>query len=434
MQHAHHALTWLVVAGLGCGARTGLEARDSGPALVDTGRCGAAVAPGSVVWQLDLPADVNFSGPRAADADGVTYFLGTPVGPNPRSYSLVAVDACGAVLWRTDDIATDFNSGARPTMFVNRDQVVVQWGAVDSFDRSTGARRWNVSIRQYSIRAGFGDPFGNSWASVGPSAATRDGSVFLSFQTSTAGHQLLAISPTGDLSLVAALPRQNDGTPISLIVDRAGQLDVLLNTSLAGALVRSYSTRGTPLFATSFPCVRGFLGGLASGTDFILMQTAPCVLTLRGDRGLSFAATSESFSTAAIDAQNNLYLGGTSRGLRSVDARGRVRWDATASFVVGGPVLGAGRRVFVAEQSSATDPINLVALDGDTGIVLWRRDFAARASALGGIDLLLTPPGQLVSASQNHVVSVASGSAPSSDAPWPTPKGGFDQRRAATGQ
>lgn len=387
-----------------------------------------------MLWQFDLPTDLTFAGPRAADADGVTYFLGTPAGPNPRSYALVAVAACGTLLWRSDDIATEFNSGARPTLFVSGDQVVVQWGAVDAFDRRTGARRWNVNIRAYSIRAGFGDPFGNSWASVGPSASTRDGTVFLSFQTSTAGHQLLAISPTGVLSAVATLPRQNDGAPISLIVDRAGQLDVLLNTTLAGALVRSYSTRGDPRFASSFPCVRGFLGALASGTDFILMQTAPCALTLRGERGLSFAAMHESFGAAVIDAQNNLYLGGTSRGLRSLDAGGRLRWSATSAFVVGGPVLGAGRRVFVAEQSEASAPINLVALNADTGAPLWQRDFAARGSALGGVDLLLTPSGQLVFVSQSRVVSVASGSAPSNDAPWPTPNGGYDQRRAALGQ
>jgi hypothetical protein len=49
--------------------------------------------------------------------------------------------------------------------------------------------------------------------------------------------------------------------------------------------------------------------------------------------------------------------------------------------------------------------------------------------------MLLTAAGEVVFTSGGQVVSVASGGElPAADAPWPTPRGGVDQRGAALGE
>lgn len=448
------ACSWLA-----CGARTALDvpteattgaadaaisAIDGGvitPPCVDggcaaTSCAGSMPTPGTVLWQASLPdaGDAgSFAGPLAADPSGWTYFLGAP-GRYPATYTLVAVDACGVLRWQADAVPTAYINNAQVSVVVSGAQVVVQWGAVDAFDRTTGAHLWNVSLQAVAIDAGDGKLAFDDGAEIGPTVAASDGTRYVELESSV-GSWLLAISPAGAVSTVTRL-QGTDGTITDMILDAAGNIDVLFN-SVNGALVRSYSPAGTLLASGTFGCVQSFLGPLASGSSFLLMQTVGCALTFQGTPAFTLgnAEVSDGFSAMAVDGDDNVCAASAGPGLYGFDATGEQRWMATpTAYVLGGPLLGSGGVVFVMENSngdSMNASVRLLALEADTGGILWERGFTAKEQPLGGFPILLTAAGQLVFASNGVVTAVAAGQGPSADAEWPTPHGGPDQRRAA---
>jgi outer membrane protein assembly factor BamB len=435
------------------------EASESGTPVTDAGAlpipasdagarapalpCTPTSAPGTIAWQTSLGGGASldgggmvFEGPLATDDAGTTYFLGT-VGQYPSTYTVVALDSCGRQLWETAGTKTGLSSQVRTSVFVNGDQVVVQWDAVDAFDRATGRHLWNVDLNTIAGE----DLAGDDSAEIGPSAAAADGTTFVVFETSSLA-TLVAISPGGAPTTVATTP--DDGDLISLIVDAAGQLDILFNSAIDGAYVESFTRAGARAFSDAFSCNAGFLGTLASASDFLVMQTGPCVLTLQGAQGFSPTPAPPNdgdYAGIVIDAQNNLYANGSSSTLFSFDDGGHERWMVPlANYAVGGPLLGAGGQLFVVEVNLSTMPAptvaTFVAIDASTGALAWSRDVptTGNPSILGYLPVLLTAAQQLVIISDNLVTSVAAGQRPSADAEWPTPLGGPDQRAAALGQ
>jgi hypothetical protein len=445
----------VVLVGGGCGARSELDVSlgrktttvdatvprlDAGvpvPPCADAGcaamSCGSPrPSPGTLLWETHPPSAETFTGPLAADPSGWTYFLGTP-GPYPTTYTLVAIDACGILRWQAT-AATAFINDEQASVVVSGDEVIVQVGAVDGFDRATGAHLWDVSLQAVATDAGDGKLALDDGAEIGPTATASDGTSYVELET-VVGAWLLAISPAGALSTVTPL-HATDGTVTDMIIDAAGNIDLLFN-SIQGALVRSYSPSGALLSSGTFGCLQSFLGPLASGQSFLLMQTAGCALTLQGAPTFNLGgANLDGFGAMAIDADDNVYA--TVQGLYSFDATGQQRWmEATSEQVIGGPLLGAGGHVFVVESATgdSTDTaLTLTALDTGTGTASWQQRFTAREAALGGFPVLLTAAGEIVYASKGVVTAVAAGEGPSTDAEWATPHGGPDQRRAAFGR
>ena len=451
------ALLLLLVAlvTVGCGARTGLDVSSAGASPGDAGvdasssldaaaplPCTPDGPPGSVAWQLAIePGPVGdagatvFTGPWAADSTGATYYLGT-AGRFPSSYSVVAIDACGHLLWRTDGTPYGESSEVRPTLLVDGDAVVVQIAGVDAFDRRSGSHLWNVSLDALAgEKLAFDDQ-----AEIGPSAAAADGSVYVAFETS-ATTILAAITPAGAPSIVAKTPTQGD--LISLILDAAGHLDMLINSSLKGSYVESFTPGGSAVFASSFSCQASFLGPLASGNDFLVMQTGPCVLSFQGAPAFSFSPTPATgdFAAVVIDAQDNLYVSESTSTADSYDASGQRRWTMPLTqSTVGGPLLADDGEMLLLEADLSQRPIarvTVAALATASGTTVWSREVptAGNLAPLGVAPFLLTGARQLVFGVGGNVVeALVAGASPNPAAAWPTPSGGVDSRNAARGR
>ncbi len=449
----------LALSTVGCGARTGLSLPSGGspqddagvvlPPPVDAGAdvvtpmaCTPPGPPGTVAWQLALDPGtasdagaIAFTGPWAADPAGATYYLGT-AGPAPSTYSVVAVDACGHVLWRTDGTPYGPSNQVRPTLLLDGDAVVVQIGSVDAFDRSSGAHLWNVSLDALAGEKLASD----DQAEIGPSAAAADGTVYVAFETGSRA-TIAAITRAGAPSVVTTTPDQGD--LISFILDAAGHLDILFNSALKGSYVESFTRTGAAVFASSFSCQAGFLGPLASGERFLLMQTGPCVLSLQGTPAFTFhpPPVSTDFSAIVVDGQDRLYVSDSSSGAASYDASGQQRWSRPLPhYAAGGPVLAQNGQLLVLEADFSKRPITQVtvaALETATGKTAWSRDVstAGDVASLGSTPLLLTSAGQIVFGVGGNVVqSLVAGTSPDLTAAWPTPSGGVDGRNAARGQ
>lgn len=438
----------------GCGARTGLDVSSPGDAGVDASppldatadvaplSCGPEGPPGSIAWKLaietgpvgDAGATV-FTGPWAADPSGATFYLGT-AGPAPRSYSVVAVDACGHLLWRTDGTPYGPSNEVRPTLLVDGDAVVVQIGSVDAFDCRSGGHLWNVSLDALAgEKLAFDDQ-----AEIGPSAAAANGSVYVAFETATTTI-LAAITPAGVPSIVTKTPSQGD--LISLILDAAGHLDVLFNSTLKGSYVEAFTTDGASVFASSFSCQAGILGPLASGNDFIVMQTGPCVLSLQGAPVFAFspAPAPGDFAAIVLDANDSLYVSESTSAVDRYDASGQRRWTMPlAQSGVGGPLLADNGEMLLLEADLSQRPIARVtvgAIATASGTTVWSRDVptAGNLARLGVAPFLLTDARQIVFGIGGNVVeALVAGASPDPAAAWPTPSGGVDSRNAARGR
>jgi hypothetical protein len=455
------ALLLLLVAlvTVGCGARTGLDVSSGGSSPGDAGvdasppldatadvaaslPCTPEGPPGTLAWQLAIDAGpvgdagaTVFTGPWAADPTGATYYLGT-AGSYPSTYSVVAIDACGHLLWRTDGTPYGESSEVRPTLLVDGDAVVVQIGSVDAFDRGSGSHLWNVSLDALAGEKLAGD----DQAEIGPSAAAADGSVYVAFETASTTI-LAAITPAGAPTIVAKTPNQGD--LISLILDAAGHLDMLINSALKGSYVESFTPGGTAVFASSFSCQAGFLGPLASGNDFLVMQTGACVLSLQGGPAFTFSPTpaSEDFAAIVLDANDDLYVNESTATADRYDASGQRRWTTPLThYAVGGPLLADDGQMLLLEADLSQRPIarvTVAALATATGTTVWSREVATAGdvAGLGVAQFLLTDARQIVFGVGGNVVeALVAGASPDPAAAWPTPSGGVDGRNAARGR
>src|SRR5579859_428096 len=237
-----------------CGARSGLgvyeadDVRDAAPDTPDTpdaadthdapeGSCDRTAPPGTVVWQTSLPPGVKFTA-EAADPSGNTYFLGLFLAsPNAQdAYFVVALDRCGRELWTIGPVRKQGSIGTRgANLLLSGDQVIVKWTSVDAYDRNTVAHLWDVDLAAID---------GRRWASAdwGPIAAAADGTSFVGVSTSL-DYGIVSIGPGGNASTLASnVPRGTGSFDLtSVIVDGAGHVDVLLNATLRGPLVESFS-------------------------------------------------------------------------------------------------------------------------------------------------------------------------------------------------
>jgi outer membrane protein assembly factor BamB len=423
----------LALALVACGARAGLDGPLPAATLPDGGQpvpavlpCAGTSAVGAIAWQTPLgQPEERVRGPVAADDAGTTYFF-VARATNPTDYTLVALDSCGRVLWRTDPVAAP-TLNAPSSFLVRGDQLVAQWGGVDGFDRATGKHLWNVDLDALA-----GENLGlDDFSSIGPVIAAKDGTAYLAFETGATA-ALIAIDKAGHTTALATTP--NEGSIVSLVLDGAGHLDVLFNTALRGALVKSFTTAGATVFSASFVCQSGFLGELASSSKYLVMQTGPCVLSLGGDTGLwppPVGADTVDYDGIVIDGADNAYAKDSAGDVFSFDGAGQKRWKLpVGKALVAGPLLATGDQVLVVASEAPSPPAMVVTIDAKTGASLSTRT----VGAFEGTDALLTAAQHLVFVGGNVATAVAMGQVPAPDAQWSTVNGGADQRRAAGGR
>ncbi len=411
-----------------CGARTQLdEPPEAGPSSLP---CGQA-ANGTTVWQTALPADQTFVGPYATDASGATFYLGLDPTRYPTSYTLVAIDSCGQLTWRSAPLPTAWLNGATPDVVVAGDHVLYAWGTVDAFDRKTGAHVWNVDLDALTNDKLALDDF----AELGALAVTADGSAYMPM-TFGSGATIAKIDTAGNATMVVPHVQGSVGDISGSLVDAAGHLDVLFN-SVDGMIVTSYTRDGAFVFSSALACNAGFLGPLASGTSFVAMQSGPCLMSFAGATLFS-PPDAANGAFIAVDGADNLYVVGGYPGIASLDSSGHQRWAAaTSDYIVSSPLLGSGQTLFVAQVpssiSSGSAAVSVVEYDASSGHVLatYATPVTYPKSSVPNLPLLLTTAGQLVFSWNNAAMAIAAGAVPDTSAAWPTSGGTPDRRNSA---
>ncbi len=413
-----------------CGARTEL-ATQAGPRAPHRSCRAVEHRSARKVWQVSLPNDQAFTGPWAADDAGTTYFLGTSPAQYPTTYTIAALDSCGALRWQSAPRPPGFLNGASPDVVVDGDRVLFQWGTVDAFDRMTGAHLWNVDLDAYAGEKLAGDDF----AEIGPLAVSADGTAFLTMTYGTRA-VILSIDATGTPQTVANVSGDT-GDLSGFVLDAADHLDILFN-SVDGEIVTSYARDGSKVFSSAFACNIGFLGPLAAGSSFVVMQSGPCGMDLTG-ASLFSPPNDDSAQSVTIDATNNLYLAG-GNAFASLDPTGSPRWTTPGSdFVVSAPLLATQGQVFTAQLpasiASTAGPLSIVSYDAATGVELARypTDAMVPGGSIPTIPTLVTAAAQVVFSVGGTATAIAVGQTADNSAQWPTGAGGPDRRNAALG-
>jgi hypothetical protein len=382
-----------------------------------------------------LPTDQSFTGPWATDAVGTTYFLGLDANAYPNNYSILALDSCGHVAWRTALAPAKALNGAIPDIVVDGDHVLYQWGTVDAFDRVTGHHLWNVDLDAYANeRLALDDG-----AELGPLAVSSDGTAYLAISFGS-GTAIASVDTAGNIATVVSRVRGDTGDISGFILDAANHLDILFN-SVAGSIVTSHARDGTFQFSTPFSCNEQFLGPLASGDSFVVMQSGPCAMSLAGVNLFGPQMPSEGSQFVTLDAASNLYVVNGNPALSSVDASGNPRWATPAAAdVVSAAVLATGNELFVTElpENIATEPgnVGVAAYDTQKGTLLGTFSTSATfpAGSVPPIPLILTAAGQLVLVGDGTAFALGVGALPDPAAVWPTGSGSGDRRNAAPGE
>lgn len=439
----HRALGALAFVALpiasSCGARTELSA--VAPSL-DAGSptCAqrlASAPPGSVVWTL--PFATPAAGPVAADPSGATYFIAVEALPRGQgfTYTVLSVDACGALRWQSEPVRRVTTSGARPVAMVTGDQLVVQTVSVDAFDLATGARRWSTDLAAFGAAAGLGDVFTQTGGPVGPAAAFADGSLLVNFGDVKA---LLRVDRRGAVSVFSRGAAAFPGVAVSLAIDAAGHVDMLVNSTARGTLVVSFDASGAVRFAATLDCTQGFIGELVSGRSFVAQQNGLCALGFDG--ASRFNNRAQTAGALVVDANDNLYYP-MGQGFGSADVSGRARWARSLDLVMFPSVALGSRHVFALVQpNDDAARLGIIALDRSTGATAWsttlsehRLETVLRLNPFPVGRMLLVAPGVLVLGGASMALGVATGRELVDPlAPWPAQRGGADQRAAANGR
>jgi hypothetical protein len=410
----------------GCGARSDLGSTAPSGSASDL-PCGGA-APGAKVWSSDQALD----GPLAVDGAGTTYFraAGDP-GQGAASYAIAALDSCGALRWQSAPRPSGFIAGALRDIVVDGDRVLFLWGTVDAFDRGTGAHLWNVDLGAYAGEDLAQDPF----AEIGPLAVSADGTAFLTM-TYSSHAVVLSIDAAGTLQMVAQVTGDM-GDISGFLLDADDHLDTLYN-STAGHIVTSYTRDGSQVFSSPFACDVGFLGSLAAGSSFVVMQSGPCAMDLTG-ADLFSPPSGGPADAVTIDTANDLYVV-AGNAISSLDATGASRWTTSGSDIIASaPLLATGGQIFTVQLPasivSTPGPVSIVTHDTATGAELARYTTDAMMPTGTGWSLpaLITPAGQIVFQTIGTVTAIAVGQTPDPSAQWPTGAGGPDRRNAALG-
>jgi hypothetical protein len=247
---------------------------------------------------------------------------------------------------------------------------------------------------------------------------------------------IATVDMAGRVSTLATVAGST-GDISGFILDAAGHVDVLYN-SINGAIVDSYAKDGTVVFVSQFTCDEEFLGPLASGTSFLVMQSGPCAMDFSGNNILSPPQSDDDAQYVTIDSNDNLYF-----NLQSSTAGGQPRWMTTPpndAELLTPLLLASGDELFAATSGNvleASGVIQIEAYDRSSGATLATYSTGIpypEGDTIPTLQLLLTPAGQLVFMKDQNAVAIAAGQAPDPSDPWPTSNGGVDRRNAAPGQ
>src|SRR5262249_20411980 len=138
-------------------------------------------------------------------------------------------------------------------------------------------------------------------AAAGPLAVSSDGTAYLTLGThvkpvgAAYGRStvILSIDTAGNPQKVADVTADTGYTgPIEgFVLDAADHLDLLhddTSQGVLGGIVTSYARDGSMVFSSAFPCDAGYLGPLAAGSSFVVMQfVRPCGMGLTGSPAYS---------------------------------------------------------------------------------------------------------------------------------------------------
>ncbi len=436
----------------GCGARTDLDVvetvADAGDSVADAAvpdaglltcpeRLAAAPA-GSVVWSY--PFATPAAGPLAADSSGTTYFLAVDAVSTSAqmTYTVLALDACGALRWQSQPVQVATTGEMRPTVMVSGEQLLVQAINVDAFDLATGGHRWTADLAAFGTANGMGNVLTAEGGGVGPATATNDGVLLVPLYT-TSSKYVMQVSRMGEPSVFSRAVERMPGDVLSLIVDAAGQVDLLLNDSVSGALVvafdRSADRAGVVQFMASLACTQSFIGELASGRSFVAQQNGLCGLGFDGV--VRFDTHAQTEGALLIDSRDYLYFS-TNMAFSSEGLSGHPRWTRALSSPSTLAALGA-RNVYV-ELVASSDPflLGVTALARDTGAPDWSTTLTGYSlrptlpsNPFLADDMLLVAPGVLVVGGASMAIGIASGAdVTAAIDPWPMRRGGADGRAA----
>ncbi|MHB8420437.1 MAG: choice-of-anchor D domain-containing protein [Myxococcales bacterium] len=397
---------------------------------------------GTLLWDAGFPGDAGIFGPVAADSSGNTYFDMQPLFSG--SSSVFSLDACGRLRWWQD-------AGCQGTL-VSGDQLVgfcdaYPLGALTAFDLASGQQLW---ISDTDALVGWDAGLSGTTGGYGPVVAARDGTIYWPVGLAGDGktqvpEELLAADSNGVSrvfsELFGGVPTGWDFWCPTLLIDAAG------NVETACGAWDSDDPAGRQLFEDApLPVINPT--GLGAGSTFTIEAHHGWAVNLDGGARFSEPLWPDLVGLGlVIDAAQNIYVGGQSPGgsceIRSFAADGGFRWDRVlpapgprpqpAPYECQ-PVLGDGAQLFLLNIWGAwgAAPAQLAALDAATGAVAWTRTFAPSSGVWA---LILTSTGALVFADGNQIYAVSSGGQkPPADAPWPTPRGGPDQRGAALGR
>jgi hypothetical protein len=331
-----------------------------------------------VLWQTTLTTDTYLVGPMAADPSGDTYFAhdgflfnSTVAGGS----SIIALDPCGIVRWRVPWNHAQ-KQDEQAFLMMSGERLIAENGDVEAFELASGAHLWTADL---SGLAGAGDLSG---AYLGAPVAASDGTSYLTATNDEGATWLLAIDASGVAKVLASVPNiAPNGSPMALILDSAGRLDLSLvesNVFRAPGAIDVFGRDGSLEITTPLANV-GPENLLMSGTGFVLNESTGDLVGLDG--GVWGRLPVAPDEPAVIDAQGNVFAVGQSTALRvsRLDLAGVVRWGAGFPGAVweyyGGPVLGDGQQLFFLAQTLDADNqegATLAAIDVDDGTsVTW---------------------------------------------------------------
>jgi hypothetical protein len=420
--------------------------------------CGHATA-GTQVWQVALPSDQVFTGPWATDDAGYTYFLGLEPAQVPTAYTIVALDSCGRLVWRSSPRSPNTTSDTLWGVVVDGQRVLFQSGTVDAFDRATGAHLWNTDLDAFAGEVLAHD----DQATAGPLAVSSDGTAYLTLGTHVKpvgvaygrSTVILSIDTAGNPQKVADFTADTGytGAIEGFVLDAADHLDVLYDADngFVGGTVTSYARDGSMVFSSAFPCDTGYLGPLAAGSSFVVMQEGrPCGMGLTGSLPYSQPPHNYDAFALTLDAANDMYLAGhfstdAKDWVTSLDTTATPRWAVSAGeLVLSAPLLATSCELFVAslpstwETASMPGPISIVSYDTTTGTEVARHPtkvvIPEDLTRPPRLKMLLTAAAQVVFSFGGTATATAVAQVPDPTARWPTSAGGPDQRNAALGR
>ena len=414
-------------------------------AVCTAGTCDSPTADaessGQVRWQTPLGGPFGALGPFTVDDAGTSTFLAARDGGT--DYEMVAIDACGNVLWST-------NTGLDIFEVLQDDRQLVAVagdGATHAFlmglDPATGGARWSVDLfAQAGLDAG---PCVNT---DGPAIAeSNSGSIEalidacgVSLVMSLSGEAQIAwkrqepfVRPFnwGQVNDALALDANGDAFAVGLSAARCGDVmtltAVLSGISLSGESVLQVALPNesppgecdTPSTMSPMASAGALILTAQQGPGFVVAFDGGIAATLPP---LSFGNGGRIFlSTPVQDSDGNLFIPGilTDAGISGVTAfseSGSVLWTSTA-ITAGSLLLSDDGLVFGSQIDESGLSAGIVAIDTVTGASTLTAAIPAPILSLPRV--ALTPGASLLTANQGGAVAIFAGKhRPSTTASW----------------